>query len=107
MKKLKLIILIITATLFGNCSNKILNFSIISSKNVELSKAATFVKGKEKIEGKDIAHIIIIFPTGMIDFNKAMDNAINSIPGCVALLNGTIYSKAWFIPPMAQICLEL
>ncbi len=98
MKILKLLTMTITVILFSSCSQKLLNFKLISSKNVDLSKASTFVKGKDKVEGNDVVHIIVIIPTGKINFNKALDMAIGSVPGCVALLDGSIYSKFWFIP---------
>ena len=100
MKKLKftLLSLVFTALTFSSCSHRILDFTLISSKNVDLSKGATFERGKNRVEGKDMVHWIIFFPTGTVSIKEALDKAIESTPGCVALLDGVIYSKFWWIP---------
>lgn len=91
-------ILSMTAILFSSCSHKVLDFTLISSKNVDLSKAASFLRGKNRVEGKDKVHWIIIIPTGTVNIKEAIDRAIESTPGCVALLDGVIYTKFWWIP---------
>jgi hypothetical protein len=96
--KLKLIILAMTALIFSSCSHRVLDFTLISSKNVDLSKAASFLRGKNRVEGKDKVHWIIIIPTGTVNIKEAIDRAIESTPGCVALLDGVIYTKFWWIP---------
>ncbi len=96
--KLKLILLSITAIIFSSCSHRVLDFTLISSKNVDLSKGATFERGKQRVEGVDMVHWIICFPTGTVNIKEALDKAIESTPGCVALLDGVIYTKFWWIP---------
>jgi hypothetical protein len=96
--KLTLVILTMTALVVSSCSHRVLDFTLISSKNVDLSKGATFVRGKNRVEGKDIVHWIIIIPTGTVNIKEALDRAIESTPGCVALLDGVIYTKFWWIP---------
>jgi hypothetical protein len=96
--KLKLMILSMTAIIFSSCSHRVLDFTLISSKNVDLSKGASFVRGKNRVEGKDKVHWIIIIPTGTVNIKEAIDRAIESTPGCVALLDGVIYTKFWWIP---------
>ena len=100
MRKLKftLLSLIITALTLSSCSHRVLDFTLISSKNVDLSKGATFERGKNRVEGKDMVHWIIFIPTGTVSIKEALDKAIESTPGCVALLDGVIYSKFWWIP---------
>ena len=100
MKKNKiiLIILALTGLIVSSCSQRFLDFTLISSKNVDLSKATTFQRGKERVEGKDMAHWIIVIPTGTVNVKEALDRAIESTPGCVALLDGVIYMKFWYIP---------
>jgi hypothetical protein len=85
-------------TILSSCSQRVLDFTLISSKNIDLSKAATFVKGKDRVEGKDMVHWIIFIPTGTVSIKEALDRAIESTPGCVALLDGVIYTKFWWIP---------
>ena len=100
MKKLKfnLMALTMVAFLLSSCSHRVLDFTLISSKNVDLSKGASFVRGKSRVEGKDMVHWIIFIPTGTVNIKEALDRAIESTPGCVALLDGVIYTKFWWIP---------
>ena len=96
--KFKLVLLSITAIIFSSCSHRVLDFTLISSKNVDLTKGATFEKGKQRVEGVDMVHWIICIPTGTVNIKEALDRAIESTPGCVALLDGVIYTKFWWIP---------
>jgi hypothetical protein len=96
--KLILIILGIVAFIFTSCSHRVLDFTLISTKNVDLSKGASFERGKQRVEGTDVASIIVVIPTGTVSIKEAVDRAIESMPGCVALLDGVIYSKFFYIP---------
>lgn len=96
--KLKLIVVSTAVILYSSCSHKVLDFALISSKNVDLSKASSFTKGNNRVIGKDVVHLVIIFPTGNLSVKEALDKAIESTPNCVALLDGVIYTKFWFIP---------
>lgn len=100
MKNLQftLLTLSIVALIFSSCSHRVLDFTLISSKNVDLSKGASFERGKSRVEGKDMVHWIIFIPTGTVNIKEALDKAIESTPGCVALLDGVIYTKYWWIP---------
>lgn len=94
----KIIWAILTITVISSCTHRILDFTLISSKNVDISKFNGFVKGKERVRGNDMVHWVIIFPTGTVSIKEALDRAIESKPGCVALLDGVIYSKFWLVP---------
>jgi len=101
MKNLKLnfVFLSVLAILISSsCSRRVLDFTLISSKNVDLTKGATFKRGKPRVEGSDKVHIILFFPTGIVNLKEALDKAIESAPGCVALLDGVVIYKAWYIP---------
>jgi hypothetical protein len=99
MKKKQIALLLVITLLLSSCSQKILNFTIISSKNFDLTKASTFVKAKDKVLGKSKVYMIIIVPTGtFLNFDKAINKAIESVPGCVALVDGKVYRKWWMIP---------
>lgn len=71
------------------CVQRLTDFTVISSKNVDLSRGADFVRGDKRVEGEDTRGIFI-FPLGMPSAKEAMDNAIQSVPGCVALTDGVI-----------------
>ena len=95
MKK-NLVLLLMAVFALSSCTTRLVDFTIISTKNVDLTKGASFERGKTRIEGEDGAYIIIFIPTGIPNMKEAIDEAIESVPGCVALLDGVLYSKAWY-----------
>ena len=80
------------------CTNRVTDFTIISSKNVDLSQIAKYQRGDERVTGEDIAHIIIFIPTGIPNLKEAIDRAIESVPGAVALVDGVVYMTNFYIP---------
>ncbi|MGX2041213.1 hypothetical protein ACWJKU_13935 [Methylocaldum sp. MU1018] len=94
----KTILLILSATLLSGCATRLADFTMMSSKNIDLSRGANFKRGASRVTGDDTKHIIIFIPTGQPNVKAAMDKAIESVPGAVALLDGTITQKAWYIP---------
>ena len=93
-----LCISLLSIILFSSCSNRVLDFTIVSTKNVDMSKASSFKRGSQRVMGQDKAHIIIIMPSKSVSIKEAVDKAIENVPGCVALLDGVIYTKFWWIP---------
>jgi len=94
MKKTVLFVLVIA--IFTSCSYRVVDFTIISTKNVDLSKASTFTRGKQRNEGKDVAHMVLYFPIGQPSMKEAIDRALEKTPGAIALLDGVVYSKSWW-----------
>lgn len=95
----KLILLAAAAGLVASsCTQRIVDFTIISTKNIDMTKSSNFQKGKVRTEGSDKVHIIIFIPTGTPNIKTAVDKAIEKIPGCVALLDGVVYGKFWWVP---------
>lgn len=94
-KQLIIAILCIFATA---CSQRILDFTVISSKNVDLSHAADFRRATGRVVGEDSKPIITIIPTGDPSIKEAMDRAIESVPGAVALVDGAITAHSWYFP---------
>ena len=80
------------------CTTRVIDFTLISTKNVDLSKAQNFTRGDKRVEGRDTAYIIIIIPTGVPHMKEAVDRAIEQVPGAVALVDGVIKTENfWFI----------
>ncbi|NPA35751.1 MAG: hypothetical protein GXO47_02770 [Chlorobi bacterium] len=101
MRKIKLILVFLSVLVFifsSSCSRRVLDFTLISSKNVDLTKGATFKRGTKRVDGSDKVHIILLIPTGVANLKEALDEAIECTPGCVALLDGVVYYKFWYIP---------
>jgi len=81
--------------LISGCTtiNRITDFTVISTKNIDLSRMGEYSRGKERVTGEDKV-MIIIFPIGSIPTVKeAIDIAVESVPGCVGLVDGVVYSK--------------
>jgi hypothetical protein len=93
-----LIILSIAAIVLAGCSQQLFNFTIVSTKNIEFGKLSSMEKSTKRTTGEDKASIIVVVPTRSIKIDQAISNTINGIPGCIALLDGVVYSKFWWIP---------
>lgn len=96
MKKLTL--LAAAAVLLSGCTHRYMDFTTISSKNMDMSRGAEFERGTKRVIGEDKAHIIVFIPTGQPNPKEALDRAIESTPGAVALQDGVITQKFWWIP---------
>ena len=78
------------------CTRRMIDFTIISSKNIDLSRAAEFTRGRERVMGRDTAYIIVFVPTGTPHVKEALDRAIEKVPGAVALVDGVVLSRSWY-----------
>ncbi len=89
-------------SLFGfslcGCVQRLVDFTIISTRNVEWSRAAEFERSSKRVTGEHIEHIILIFPTGIPNMENAIEDAIDKVPGGVALIDGVLRQKSWYIP---------
>ncbi|MCB9757912.1 MAG: hypothetical protein H6753_05780 [Candidatus Omnitrophica bacterium] len=83
---------------FSGCTTRLVDFTMISTKNIDLSRSADFRRAQQRVKGKDEAMIIIFIPTGVPNMKEAIDHALESVPGAVALVDGVVYQEAfWFI----------
>ena len=96
--KIALTATIISTLLFSGCTNRLTDFTVISSKNVDLSEIAQYKRGDVRATGEDAAYIIIFIPTGIPNLKEAIDRAIESVPGAVALVDGVVYMTNVYIP---------
>ncbi|MDD5319505.1 MAG: hypothetical protein PHD43_02600 [Methylococcales bacterium] len=98
MQPSKTIIISCVALILAGCSQRMVDFTVISSKNIDLSRGADFKRSSTRIKGEDRKSIIIFIPTGIPNAKEAMDNAIESVPGAVGLVDGVITQNSWYIP---------
>jgi len=82
----------------SGCTTRLTDFTVISTKNIEWSKAGTYKRATTRTTGKDTSYIIIFIPTGQPNMKEAIDRAIEPVPGAVALVDGVLYSNFWYIP---------
>ena len=81
--------------LLAGCSRRLVDFTVISSKNVPITENGIgFKKATSRVQGIDKKWSILFVP-GIPDMKEAIDDAIEKYPGAVALTDGVIYSKAW------------
>jgi hypothetical protein len=83
--------------LLGGCSQRVLDFTIISSKQMEMRVKET---GRgNRVEGKDGVYWFLFIPLGVPNLKEAVDRAIESAgPGYDALIDGVIYSQNyWYV----------
>lgn len=97
MKKVVLlcVVVFVMVSLTG-CVERITDFTVISSKNVDLSRGSDFIRGDKRVEGED-TKIAFIFPLGIPNAKEAMDNAIQSVPGCVGLVDGVLEHEFFYL----------
>lgn len=97
MKKLYFYLsLVVSMLIITSCSSRIIDFTIISTKNIDLSRTGNFQRARMRTQGSDVAHFILIFPIGNPNMKEAIDQALQKIPGAVALVDGVVYYKYWW-----------
>ncbi len=94
MKKLILPLLVVGVLLVSSCNYRLIDFTVISSKNVTL-RLPDDAKGN-KVEGKDMVFCAPYF--GVPNLKQAVDRAIESAgPGYDALIDGVVFNRAAFL----------
>lgn len=91
----KLVLAGLLCGLLCSCSHRLVDFTLISTKNVPINQTADLQKADKRVTGVDSKGIILSVPLGMPNMKEAIDRAIESYPGAVALSDGVIYSKGW------------
>lgn len=95
MKKLFWCLMVLAISIiFSSCSQRLLDFTLVSTKNVNLAEAHK--SSTTRVKGMDRKHTIFFIPIGVPDIKEAIDKAIESVPGCVAIENGVIKSSFWW-----------
>ena len=88
---------VIASFIMTGCTQRFVDYTLLSTKNVDLSKAGTFKRGANRVTGEDGRYIIIFIPTGGRPHLKtAVDRAIESVPGAVGLVDGVVSARGWW-----------
>ncbi|MFI3278342.1 MAG: hypothetical protein SNH13_00575 [Rikenellaceae bacterium] len=87
---------LIMAFLCVSCTHRIVDFTIISTKNVPIDGVSTLKSGEIKVKGQDAKYMFLTIPLGTPDLKEAVDDAIEKAPGAVALSNGVVYTSWWY-----------
>ena len=87
-KGIKLVALMAGVVLLSGCSMRIVDFTAISTKNVDIQSLET----GNRVVGQDCAPIFLV-PLGVPNMKTAIDRAIeNAGPGYDALIDGVVYN---------------
>jgi hypothetical protein len=80
------------------CATRLGAFTVISTKSIDWSRAAEFTRTNKRVDGSDIYHIIIVFPTKYnITIEEAVDNALEKVPGAIALVDAVLSRKEIYV----------
>lgn len=95
MKRICLVIvLLVSMVSLVGCAQRVTDFTVISTKNVDLSRGAEFTRGAQRVEGNDTSYSILLFSMGIPDTKEAIDRAIEGTAGAVALVDGVVEREA-------------
>lgn len=93
-KKLFIAAVVLLGLATQSCTNRLTDFTIISTKNVPIGTQPTdLVKAEKRVRGVDKAHFILFVPLGSPNLKEAIDKAIEQCPGAIALADGVVKSK--------------
>ena len=82
----------------GGCSQRLGSFTVLSTKNVDLSNFSTqTAKGLDRVRGEDCAHIICIFPTKVPSFEEAIDVALEE-NNAYMLSDAVVKFDSFYVP---------
>jgi len=96
--KLSRLLLLASALFMTGCTHNIGDFTVLSTKNVDFSVIAGSRRGIP-VQGDDTQHIVIFIPTsGAPNLKTAIDRAIESVPGNIALLDARLQFRSFYIP---------
>ena len=98
--KTLLAVSLLCACLFSSgCSTVLGDFTLLTSKNVNLNDFSTeeAEKSAEMVYGEDCGHIICIFPTGVPNLKEAVDRALES-KDAYMLTNARLKYTFFYIP---------
>tara|TARA_Y100001935_G_C17156180_1_gene432932 strand:+ start:272 stop:604 length:333 start_codon:yes stop_codon:yes gene_type:complete len=81
--------------LFTACSTRVADFTIISTRNIDMDGNYELVESK--VKGKDVTPIIAYIPLGSPSIEDAIDDALDSVDGDI-MTDVTVRSNVlWFI----------
>lgn len=82
-----------------SCVSRLGAFTVISTKNIDWSRTSEYQRKSGKVVGEDICHIIIFIPTKLnVTIEDAVDNALEQIPGGIALVDAVLRERIFYIP---------
>ncbi|WP_440876972.1 hypothetical protein [Thalassotalea sp. PLHSN55] len=84
--------------LIGGCSTRVGDFTVASTKNINIKSGQHKVLTEERLTGEDVKYGVLIIPAGIPNMKEAMDNAIEKKQGAVGLSDVVVNHSYWGIP---------
>jgi len=100
-------ILGLSALLITGCAYRIGDFTMVSTKNIDLSRGADFTRSPTRVKGEDTVPLILGIPVGLPNMKTALDHAIAKTPGAVALTDGVVTQKRFDFIIFGQLGYEV
>ena len=92
----KIINIILVALFFVGCTQRMGDFTVLSTRNVDLN--ANYVKVETNVTGQDKKLLIITIPTGTPNIEAAIDNALKKIDGGAVMTDVSLTYRWFYIP---------
>ena len=86
---------LLLSLLTGSCAPKVMNFSVVSSKNINLKSISEYQVSSKMIKGESMESLVLFIPTGLPTADEAIQDALRK-SGSIALVNGTITQPYWW-----------
>lgn len=88
---------IASVSFMAGCTQRFGDFTLISTRNVDLSNAVVDVRTGQRVTEEDCALTLLIFPLGRPDLETAVDSALQSGRGNI-MVDQVSYRRWWYIP---------
>ena len=91
-RKLQFVLMLaVVVAIGGGCTTRpILDFTVLSTRSLPSGGLEGLERRETRAWGESSQQIFIVFPVGDISIGTSLERAINSVPGCVALVDGSI-----------------
>ena len=87
MKTLIVAAVLLTA---GCSSQRIGDFTLLSTKNIDISRIATYERVGSRQDARDMRNAFQLYVGATASMEEAVDNAMEQIPGCRALVDVSV-----------------
>jgi len=92
-------LVLVVAIVFSSCTARLGSFTVISTKNIDWSRTSEYIRKDRRLKGIDKLHLIVLVPTKMtVDIQSAVDNALEQIPGGIALVDAVLRYHWFYVP---------
>lgn len=85
-----LMLVVVITTSSGCTTRPILDFTVLSTRSLPVGGLEGLQRRETRAFGESGQQRFIVFPVGDISIRTSLERAISSVPGCVALVDGSI-----------------